>query len=178
MYFIPTDITGLILIKQERLKDERGYFARTFCAEEFAAERLVSFAQASVSFNARSGTVRGMHFQRPPYRETKLVRCARGAILDVVVDLRPASPTYRQWRGFELNAANGDALYIPEDMAHGFQTLEDNTEVLYMITPAFKPGFGAGVRFDDPAIDVRWPLPVSVMADKDRSWPLLAEGGS
>ena len=115
-----------------------------------------------------------MHFQREPHGETKLVRCARGAIRDVVVDLRPAQPTYLQWRGFDLTAENGLALYIPDGMAHGFQTLEDETEVAYAITPSFVPGAGAGLRWDDPAIAVRWPLPVRVIAEKDRSWPLLA----
>ena len=176
MQFVPTDFDGVVLVKPERLEDERGYFARMSCTEDFADRGLTPFVQSSVSFNARRGTVRGMHFQLAPHGETKLVRCVRGAILDVVVDLRSNSPTYRRWLAFELNAANGHALYIPKDMAHGFQTLEDNTEVFYMITPSFKLGFAAGIRFDDPAIDVRWPLPISVIADKDRFWPLLREG--
>lgn len=173
MIFSKTDFDGVLLVAPERNKDDRGYFARTFCTKEFADLGLMNFAQSSVSFNLREGTVRGMHFQRAPDGETKLVRCVRGAIFDVLVDMRPYSPTYKQWRGFELNAANGYALYIPEDIAHGFQTLKDETEVFYMISPAFTPNIGAGLRFDDPQIGVSWPLPVSVIADKDRSWPLL-----
>lgn len=176
MRFAPTDLAGLVLVHPERHVDERGYFVRTFSAEDFAAAGLVSaFAQESLSFNAKAGTVRGMHYQRAPHGETKLVRCARGAIFDVAVDLRPDEPTYLQWRGFELSAENGLALYIPGGFAHGFQTLADASEVAYAITPAFVPGFGDGVRFDDPAADVRWPLPVGVIAEKDRAWPLLAE---
>lgn len=179
MIFEQTDLAGVVLVRPERLADARGYFTRTYCAEEFAAGGLrAAFPQTSLSFNISRGTVRGMHFQRDPHAETKLVRCARGAILDVVVDLRPGSATYLAWRGFELSAANGVALYIPEGFAHGFQTLEDETEVAYAITPAFAPGHGDGVRFDDPAIDVRWPLPVAVISDRDRDWPLVGRRDS
>ena len=174
MRFEPTGFSGLVLVRPERHADERGYFTRTFCAEEFGAQGLVGlFPQQSLSFNRTRGTLRGMHFQRAPHEETKLVRCARGAILDAVVDLRPDQPTYLRWQGFELTAANGDALYIPAGFAHGFQTLADDTEVAYAITPAFAPGSGSGVRYDDPAIDVRWPLRVGVISDKDRAWPLI-----
>ncbi|WP_375460199.1 dTDP-4-dehydrorhamnose 3,5-epimerase [uncultured Enterovirga sp.] len=176
MHFERSDLAGLVLVTPERLSDERGYFTRTFCAEEFAREGLVrAFPQASLSYNATRGTVRGMHFQVAPHGETKLVRCARGAIYDVVVDLRQGEPTYRQWRGFELTAQNGLALYIPDGFAHGFQTLTDESEIAYAITPPFVPGAGSGVRHNDPAIAVRWPLPVGAIADKDRAWPLLAD---
>lgn len=178
MRFERTDLAGLVLVHPERHVDERGYFVRTFSAEDFAAEGLVaSFPQESLSFNAKAGTVRGMHYQKAPHGETKLVRCARGAIFDVAIDLRPAEPTYLQWRGFELSAENGLSLYIPDGFAHGFQALADESEVAYAITPAFVPGAGAGVRHDDPAIDLRWPLPVSVISDKDRSWPSFGAGG-
>lgn len=173
------DLAGLVLVHPERHADERGYFVRVFCAEEFAREGLVTdFPQASLSFNHRAGTVRGMHFQLPPHSETKLVRCTRGAIQDVVVDLRPHSATFRQWRGFRLSAENGLALYIPDGFAHGFQTLADATEIAYSITPPFAPGAGAGLRWDDPALGIGWPLPVTVIADKDRTWPLLADGAA
>jgi dTDP-4-dehydrorhamnose 3,5-epimerase len=176
MHFEPTGFANLVVVKQERHQDERGYFSRTFCADEFGARGLIShFPQSNLAYNQTRGTVRGMHYQRVPHAETKLVRCARGAILDVVVDLRPDQPTYLRWEGFELTAGNGAALYIPAGFAHGYQTLADETEVAYAITPAFVPGFGCGLRFDDPAIDVRWPLPVTIISDKDRTWPLVAE---
>jgi dTDP-4-dehydrorhamnose 3,5-epimerase len=174
MRFEQTDIEDLVLVLPERHVDTRGYFARVFCADEFAAAGLTSlFPQTSVSFNVRAGTVRGMHYQTAPHAETKLVRCIRGAILDVVVDLRPDRPSFRQWRAFELTPGNAHALYIPEGFAHGFQTLSDETEVAYAITPAFVPDAGAGLRPDDPALAIRWPLPISVISEKDLSWPLL-----
>ncbi len=163
-----------MLVEAEPHRDERGYFARMFCEDEFANEGLVSrFPQTSHSFNARAGTVRGMHFQQEPHAETKLVRCIRGAIFDVVVDLRQDQPTCGSWIGFELSAENACALYIPEGLAHGFQTLADESEVAYAITPKFQPGAGAGIRWDDPAVRVKWKLPVAVISDKDRTWPLL-----
>lgn len=175
MRFERTDLAGLVLVRPVRHRDERGYFVRTFSADAFAAEGLrADFVQRSLSWNERAGTVRGMHFQRAPHGETKLVRCARGAIHDVVVDLRPDEPTYLAWRGFQLTAENGDALYIPDGFAHGFQALADDTEVDYAISPAYVPEAGAGFRYDDPAIDVRWPLPVGVISAKDTAWPLLA----
>jgi dTDP-4-dehydrorhamnose 3,5-epimerase len=174
MRFEQTDIDGLVRVLPERHVDTRGYFARVFCADEFAAAGLASFfPQTSVSFNVGAGTIRGMHYQTAPHAETKLVRCIRGAILDVVVDLRPDQPSFRQWRAFELTAVNGYALYIPEGFAHGFQTLRDETEVAYAITPAFVPDAGAGLRPDDPALAILWPLPVNVISEKDLSWPLL-----
>jgi dTDP-4-dehydrorhamnose 3,5-epimerase len=176
MRFEPAGFTDLVLVRQERHHDDRGYFSRTFCADEFRAHGLVDFfEQSNVAFNGTCGTVRGMHYQAAPHAETKLVRCARGAILDVVVDLRPDQPTYLCWKSFELTAANGDALYIPPGFAHGYQTLADETEVTYAITPAFVPGLTCGLRFDDPAIGVAWPLPITVVSNKDRTWPLVGE---
>lgn len=177
MRFERTAFAGLVVVHPERHVDERGYFARIFCEEEFAREGLEGrFPQMSLSFNAKAGTVRGMHYQRAPHAETKLVRCTRGAIFDVVVDLRPDQPTFRRWRGFELSAMNGVALYIPEGFAHGYQTLVDETELTYAITPFFVPDFGAGLRWDDPAIDIQWLQPISVISERDGAWPLLKRG--
>ena len=174
MKFHETDLADARVIEQERHRDDRGYFARVACADEFAAAGIDAvYPQASVSHNTRAGTLRGMHFQRAPHAEAKVVRVTRGAVFDVIIDLRPESPSFRRWQGFELSAGNGRMLYIPKGFAHGFQTLEDETDMLYLITPAFVPGFGDGVRFDDPAFAIDWPLPVSVIAEKDRGWPLF-----
>lgn len=174
MRFHPAGLDGALLIEPERHVDERGYFARVACAAEFRAAGIeADYPQSSVSHNARAGTLRGMHFQRPPHAEAKVVRVTRGAVFDVIIDLRPESPDFRQWRGFELSAENGRMLYIPKGFAHGFLTLEDETDVLYLITPSFVPGFGEGVRHDDPAFGIGWPRPVEVIAAKDREWPLF-----
>ena len=174
MKFHDTELADARLIEPERHSDDRGYFARVACGAEFAAAGIeADYPQASVSHNARAGTLRGMHFQRPPHAEAKVVRVTRGAVFDVIIDLRPESPTFRRWQGFELGVENGRMLYIPKGFAHGFQTLEDETDMLYLITPAFVPGHGDGVRFDDPAFAIDWPRPVSVIAEKDRSWPLF-----
>lgn len=174
MKFHDTELADARLIEPERHSDDRGYFARVACVAEFAAAGIeADYPQASVSHNARAGTLRGMHFQRPPHAEAKVVRVTRGAVFDVIIDLRPQSPTFRRWQGFELGVENGRMLYIPKGFAHGFQTLEDETDVLYLITPAFVPGHGDGVRFDDPAFAIDWPRPVRVIAEKDRSWPLF-----
>lgn len=179
MKFERTDIAGLVLVHPERHADERGYFVRTVCESELAEEGLIShFPQSSLSFNAKAGTVRGMHYQVAPNAETKLVRCARGKIFDVVVDLRANERTYLQCRAFELSAENGIALYIPEGLAHGFQTLADDSEVSYSITPSFVPGYSRGVCWDDPAINVRWPQPISVISRRDETWPPLELGGA
>lgn len=174
MKFHDTELADARLIEPERHADDRGYFARVACGAEFAAAGIeADYPQASVSHNARAGTLRGMHFQRAPHAEAKVVRVTRGAVFDVIIDLRPQSPTFRRWQGFELGVENGRMLYIPKGFAHGFQTLEDETDMLYLITPAFVPGHGDGVRFDDPAFAIDWPRPVSVIAEKDRSWPLF-----
>jgi dTDP-4-dehydrorhamnose 3,5-epimerase len=172
MIFGPTSLAGAWLLSPERREDERGWFARTTCRNEFAAHGLSSdFVQTSAAYNHRAGTVRGMHYQRPPYREVKLVRCTRGAIWDVIIDLRPDSPSYRKWQGFELTADNGRQLYVPEGFAHGYQTLNDATEVSYAMTEYYAPGYDDGLRYDDPAFGIEWPLPVAVIGPKDRAWP-------
>jgi dTDP-4-dehydrorhamnose 3,5-epimerase len=176
MIFTPTTLADAVLVEMERREDERGYFARTFCRDEFAAHGLeADYPQANHSSNRLRGTVRGLHYQRAPHGEAKLVRCVRGAILDVIVDLRPGSPTRRRWEGFELTDRNGRILYVPPGFAHGFQTLEDGTEVVYQVSHPYTPAAEGGVRHDDPALGIAWPLPVSSISPKDASWPLLAE---
>jgi len=170
--FSPTPLAGLLVVEPERKADERGFFARVWCKHEFAAMGLdVDVVQASVSHNRRAGTLRGMHFAWPPSQEGKLVRCERGAIYDVVIDLRPDSPSFLQQACFELDQDNRNALFIPPGLAHGFQTLRDGTDVLYMMTEAYRADLADGVRFDDPAFGIRWPLPVSVVVDRDRNYP-------
>lgn len=172
MLFEKLAIEGAYLVDLECHKDERGFFARSFCEDEFAAKGLVKrFAQSSISFNERRGTVRGMHFTAAPHGETKLVRCTVGTIHDVIVDLRPESPTYLETISVELSARNRRALYIPSDFAHGFQTLVDETEVLYMIDRPFVPGAARGICWNDLAIRVEWPEPVTVISQKDLQFP-------
>jgi dTDP-4-dehydrorhamnose 3,5-epimerase len=156
----------------EPVADERGFFARTFCVQEFEAQGLETrFVQHSTSLTVRQGSVRGMHFQRAPHEEVKLVRCAKGAVHDVLIDLRPGSPTYRRWESYELTAENRRQLYVPAGLAHGFQTLMPDTEVGYLISAFYAPAAAAGVRYDDPAFGIRWPLPVADISAKDRAWP-------
>ncbi|MEN3210394.1 dTDP-4-dehydrorhamnose 3,5-epimerase family protein [Methylorubrum populi] len=172
MIFEELALPGLFRVAPEPHADERGFFARTHCEETFTARGLVGrFAQSSVSFNHRRGTVRGMHFSRAPHAETKLVRCTAGAIHDAVIDLRPDSPTYRRTAAVTLSAANRHALYIPAGLAHGFQTLSDDAEILYMIDLPFVASAADGVRWDDPAFALTWPEPVSVISDRDRAFP-------
>jgi dTDP-4-dehydrorhamnose 3,5-epimerase len=171
--FSEAGLSGAWLIDLERLEDERGHFARTFDRDEFAARGLEPrVVQCSTSFNARVGTLRGLHYQAAPHGETKLVRCTRGAIYDVVVDLRPDSPTHRQWLGVELSADNGRALYVPTGCAHGFQTLEDGSEVLYMMGHEYVPDAARGVRWDDPAFGIDWPsVSQRIMSERDAAYP-------
>lgn len=174
MRFVPTSLAGAFIVEPEPFTDERGVFARTFCAREFKDHGLVAtFVQCSTSWNARKGTLRGMHFQLAPASEVKLVRCTAGSLVDVIVDLRTDSPTYLRHTAVELSAASRRALYIPEMFAHGFQTLEDATEVSYQMSEFYTPELGSGLRWDDPRLGIRWPLEVTTMSDKDRSWPLL-----
>ena len=174
MRFEPLPLEGAYLIDLEPRRDTRGMFARAFCATEFAAHGLeTSFVQANMSTTARAGTVRGMHFQRPPHAEVKLVRCVAGAIHDVVVDLRPDSHTYRRWFGAELSAANGRMMVVPRGFAHGFQALTDEATTFYMVSAFYAPEAEAGVRHDDPALAIDWPLDVTDISDKDAQWPLL-----
>ena len=172
MKFAKTPLPGVFLIEPELMTDDRGLFARSFCVDEFAAAGIdFEIVQANVSFNRFSGTVRGMHYQQKPHGEAKVVRCTRGAMFDVVVDLRPESATYGQWTSAELNADNRTAFYIPDGCAHGFQTLLDGTEVDYLMSDRYVPEAATGVRFDDPAFAIDWPLPVSSVSDRDRNWP-------
>jgi dTDP-4-dehydrorhamnose 3,5-epimerase len=170
--FTPLALQGPCLVDLEPIEDDRGFFARSWSPEEFAAQGLdTRVAACNVSFNRRAGTLRGMHFQAAPHGEVKLVRCTAGAIFDVVVDLRPASRTFRAWAGVELTARNRSALYIPEGFAHGFQTLQDDSEVLYQMGAPHVPGAARGVRWDDPAFGIEWPAPVSIMSPRDASYP-------
>jgi dTDP-4-dehydrorhamnose 3,5-epimerase len=172
MKFVATELAGAYAIEIERLEDERGFFARTFCRDEFSANGLSpTFVQCNISFNARRGTLRGMHFQERPHEEAKLVRCTRGAIYDVIVDIRRDSTTFRQWVGFELTADNRRMLYVPQGFAHGFQTLEENCEVLYQMSEMYHPGFGRGVRWNDPAFKIHWPIADPVLSARDTRYP-------
>ncbi len=171
MKFDQTSLPGAFVVDLDRKDDERGFFARTFCHDEFAEHGLVAdYVQSSVSFNKRQGTLRGMHFQKKPHEETKLVRCTMGAIYDVIVDLRPGSPTVTRWFGLELSASNRKALYVPKGFAHGFITLDDESEVLYQISTQFHPESAAGVRWNDPAFAIEWPVEAVVMSGRDRSY--------
>ena len=172
MMFQATSLTDAWLVRLEPAEDKRGYFARTFCVDEFQAQGLETyFPQHSISFSAHKGTLRGMHYQREPHREVKLVRCAKGIIWDVIIDLRVSSPTYRQWQAFELSDRNGSQLYIPQGFAHGFQTLSDDVEVSYLISTPYAPHAATGLRFNDPSFGITWPAPVTIISDKDAQWP-------
>lgn len=172
MRFVPTPIAGVVRVEAEPHADERGLFARLHCPEAFAAAGIAfEPAQTSLSRNPTSGTLRGMHFQAPPHAEAKLVRVTRGRVFDVAVDLRPDSPTYRQWTGAELSAENLVGLYIGEGMAHGFLTLEPDTDVVYQIAPAYRPGHDAGVRWNDPAFGIDWPAAPRLISERDASYP-------
>ncbi|TYO61363.1 dTDP-4-dehydrorhamnose 3,5-epimerase [Bradyrhizobium hipponense] len=176
MQFIPTTLRGSYIVQLEPARDNRGFFARTFCMDAFAERGLeLQYPQHSISFSARRGTLRGLHFQREPYSEAKLIRCARGAILDVIVDIRRDSPTFRRWQKFELSSANGCQLYVPKGFAHGFQTLCDDVEVSYLISTRNEPEFAAGIRYDDPAFEIDWPLPLTEISERDLRWPRFSE---
>jgi dTDP-4-dehydrorhamnose 3,5-epimerase len=176
MQFHPTILHDAWLVHLEPVLDTRGFFARTFCAEEFAAHGLeTSYAQHSISFSARRGTLRGLHYQRKPHSEVKLVRCTKGAIWDVIVDIRSNSPTYLQWQSFELSSVNGHQLYIPKGFAHGFQTLSDDVEVNYLISEPYAPELACGIRHDDPIFGITWPSPVTEISEKDVHWPDFAQ---
>ncbi len=172
MLFHETRLPGVFEIRLEALPDDRGFFARTWCQMEFEAHGLnPRLAQCSISFNARRGTLRGLHLQVPPYAEAKLVRCTKGAIYDVVVDLRPQSPTYLQWIGVTLTATNRAMVYIPEGCAHGFLTLEEQSEVLYQMSEFYHPESARGVRWNDPAFRVAWPFAPEIISERDRAYP-------
>ncbi|CAM2935115.1 dTDP-4-dehydrorhamnose 3,5-epimerase [Paenibacillus sediminis] len=171
MKFSETSLHGAYIIDIEPVTDIRGYFARTYCEKEFNELGLkVPFVQCNVSYNHNRGTLRGMHYQQTPYEETKLIRCIRGAIYDVIIDIRPESPTYMQWIGVELSEHNNRSLYVPEGFAHGFQTLEDRTEVFYQMGAFYVPESGRGIRWNDPAFGIQWPLSNPIMSDRDRQY--------
>ena len=176
MHFHPTTLKDAWLIDLQPARDERGFFARTFCLHEFSAHGLeTSFPQHSISVSPRRGTLRGMHFQREPHAEVKLVRCMKGEIWDVIIDLRADSPTFCRWQKFELSAENLRQLYIPKGFAHGFQTLTDEVEVSYLISEEHVPKAANGIRHDDPAFQVEWPLPITMISERDRSWPAFVK---
>ena len=175
--FTPAPVVGAVLIDSILREDDRGHFARSWCIREFA-EQGIDFVpvQANTGFSVRRGTLRGLHFQVKPGLEAKLVRCTRGALFDVVLDLRPQSPSYLKWYGVELRADNYQMLYLPEGCAHGYQTLEDHTDLYYMASQYFIPSAARGVRFDDPAFGIEWPLAPTTISEQDRSWPAMGEG--
>jgi dTDP-4-dehydrorhamnose 3,5-epimerase len=174
VHFSATKLAGAYVVEPQLHEDSRGLFARTYCAREFREQGLVdAFVQCNTSWNARKGTVRGLHFQLSPSSETKLVRCTAGALWDVIVDLRPDSPTYLQHVAVELTARNRSALYIPAMFAHGFQAMEDATEVFYQMSEFYAPKLARGIRYNDPKLRIAWPLPVTSISDQDLSWSLL-----
>jgi dTDP-4-dehydrorhamnose 3,5-epimerase len=174
MKFHECEVAGAWLIEPTPIEDARGRFMRAWCQREFSDHGIAfSPVQANMGFSPRKGTIRGLHYQTAPALEAKLVRCTRGEIFDVVVDLRPASPTYRHWYGSCLNPDNGRMLYIPEGCAHGCQSTQDHTEIHYMASAFYSPAHAKGIRYDDPALAIRWPLVASSVSDQDRSWPLL-----
>ena len=176
MIFTETKLKGAFILDLERRKDSRGFFARTFCQREFVQHGLKPvIAQANVAFNLKEGTLRGMHFQYPPNAESKLVRCTRGGIIDIIVDLRPESPTYLDHVAVELTADNYRSLYVPERFAHGYQVLEDTTETSYQVGEFYTPSAEGGLMYKDPRLGLAWPLPVTEISTKDKTWKLLAE---
>lgn len=176
MQFTETKLKGAFILDLELRGDHRGFFARTFCTKEFELHGLKpTVAQCNLSFNYKKGTLRGMHYQIAPATEPKLVRCTKGAIYDVIIDMRPESPTYLSHIGVELTADNHRALYVPDMFAHGYQALTDGAEVVYQVGEFYTPGYERGLRYNDPAFDIDWPLAVSEISDKDATWPLLFE---
>ena len=174
MKFVPIPLPGAYLIGLEPFKDERGWFARTYCKDEFSSighDR--EWLQLNHSFTGNKGTIRGMHYQLPPFTEIKLVRCIAGAVFDVVIDLRKDSATFLQWFGVELSAANQQMIYIPDGFAHGFQSLTENTELIYHHSQVYTPGVEGGIRYDEPMIKIKWPLPLTSISERDKDHPFL-----
>lgn len=175
MKFIETPLQEAYIIELEPVEDERGFFARSWCQDEFRAHGLnANLAQCSISFNKRRGTLRGMHYQTKPYEEAKLVRCTRGAVYDVMIDLRPDSATFERWVAVELSSENRKALYVPEGFAHGFQSLSADAEVFYMISEPYRPEAAQGIRWNDPAFAIHWPIPEPIINARDGGYPLYA----
>ena len=176
MKFTPTSLAGVWLVELELREDERGFLARTYCDHEFVAQGLnASWPQCNLTLTRKRGTIRGMHFQRDPKPEIKLIRCAAGAIFDVLVDVRRDSPTFGRWEGFELTGANRRQLYVPGGIAHGFQCLTDDCEVFYMMSEFYAPDLAAGLRWNDPHVGIRWPIENPTLSERDRGLPLLGE---
>ncbi len=172
MIFTETKLKGAYIIDLERVTDERGFFARRWCAKEFSSHGLsLAIVQVNIGHSAKKGTIRGMHFQTAPFAEVKVVHCSRGALYDVIIDLRDGSPTKGQWVGAELTADNGRMFYVPEGFAHGYQTLEDETDLVYQTSQLYAKEAAKGVRYNDPAFGITWPLPVSIISSGDKNWP-------
>jgi dTDP-4-dehydrorhamnose 3,5-epimerase len=173
MIFRKTNLKGVFIIELEKHKDDRGYFARTWCENEFKANGLNSkLAQANTALSVQKGTLRGMHYQIAPYEETKIIRCIRGSVFDVVIDIRPDSITYCQWLGIELSSENHTMLYVPEGFAHGYKTLRNNSEVFYLVSQFYTPDAERGIRWDDPAFSIKWPETSDlIISEKDKNWP-------
>jgi dTDP-4-dehydrorhamnose 3,5-epimerase len=176
LIFKETMLSGAYVIEPEKISDNRGYFARIWCKNELQQHGLKGdLAQSNVGFSYRKGTLRGLHFQRAPHAEVKIVRCTRGSMFDVIVDLRPESPTYKRWFGVELNDENSRMIYVPEGFAQGYMTLADNTEMNYHTSEFYSAEAASGVRYDDPAFAIRWPLAATVISEQDRNWPLIEQ---
>ncbi|MEO5714569.1 MAG: dTDP-4-dehydrorhamnose 3,5-epimerase [Luteolibacter sp.] len=174
MIFHETKLKGAFIVELDRKEDERGFFARAFCAQEFEEHGICPrVVQANISYNHKKGTLRGMHYQLPPASEPKFIRCISGAVWDVIIDMRPDSPTYLEHLGVELSVENRRAIYVPDMFAHGNQALTDGAELLYLMGEYYTPGCATGLRYDDPAFGIEWPLPVTVINDNDRAWPLM-----
>jgi dTDP-4-dehydrorhamnose 3,5-epimerase len=176
MIFTESKIKGVFILEIKKFEDERGFFGRAWCKNEMEAHGLNPYVvQANTSFSRQKGTLRGMHFQKHPYEETKLIRCTKGAIYDVIIDIRPDSPTFKNWFGIELSQDNYKMLYVPEGFAHGFLTLTDNCEVFYLVSQFYNPSFEAGVRWDDPAFKINWPVKVEVISEKDKNFQYFTD---
>lgn len=173
MKFTEAKLTGACVIEIKKFEDQRGFFARGWCQKEFEAHGINFIpVQANIGFSATQGTLRGLHYQTTPHQEAKLIRCVKGAVFDVIVDMRPESPTYKQWFGVELAADNYKMLYIPEGCAHGYLSLQDNSEVFYQVSEFYAPGYEQGIRWDDPAFQIDWPIKKGLtISEKDQSWP-------
>jgi dTDP-4-dehydrorhamnose 3,5-epimerase len=178
MEFTETTLKGAYVVRLRKIEDDRGYFARAWCYQEFEQHQLnPHMVQMNVGFSHQRGTVRGMHYQLAPHAEAKFIRCTRGAIYDVIIDLREGSPTFGQWYGRELTPDNGLMVYAPEGFAHGYQTLQDDSEMYYFTSAAYAPAAARGVRYDDPIVAIKWPLPVSLISNADRNWPGFEQAG-
>jgi len=172
MKFTKTNISDLYIIEIEKKEDSRGYFARTFCKKEFASQDLqTDFVQSNIAHSDSKGTLRGMHYQKSPHSETKIVRCTRGSLYDIAIDLRPGSPTFKKWFGTELSDSGNKMLYIPKGFAHGYLTLQDKTEIQYMVSECYTPSSEKGVRYNDPAFNIKWPIEPKIISKKDKNWP-------